>query len=201
MSQESSHNEPVTPAAPIKGRKKSNRLTNIETYLKEMKKDINELRDQNKEGGGGAEKTYTGRQRRLEEWRQEHGDSQQGGPQCRGKLQHEGQNDEEGESRPRSPNGTDRVKLQTFEPSLCGSFSGFSCMPTESQREYLDLRDLLEAKKAQYIRPHNRNREVDRDREVNHGRDREVDRDGEVDQSEVRPNRDEQAGESRIWRP
>ncbi|CAB4316334.1 unnamed protein product [Prunus armeniaca] len=62
MSQESSHNEPVTPAAPIKGRKKSNHLTNIETYLKEMRKDINELCDQNKEVGGGADKTYIGRQ-------------------------------------------------------------------------------------------------------------------------------------------
>ncbi|KAL6284745.1 hypothetical protein ACE6H2_015674 [Prunus campanulata] len=45
VSQESNHNEPVTPAAPSKGRKKSNHLTNIETYLKEMRKDINELRD------------------------------------------------------------------------------------------------------------------------------------------------------------
>ncbi|CAB4289466.1 unnamed protein product [Prunus armeniaca] len=177
MSQESSHNKPVTPAAHIKGRKKSNRLTNIETYMKEMRKDINEFHDQNKEVGGGAEKTCTGRQRRLEEWRQEHGDSQQGGPQCRGKLQREGRDDDEGESHPRSPNGMDHEKLQTFEPSLRNSFSGFSCMPTESQREYLDLRDLLEAKKAQYIRPHNRDREVDCDREVNHGRDREVDRD------------------------
>ncbi|PQQ21980.1 hypothetical protein Pyn_26436 [Prunus yedoensis var. nudiflora] len=64
--------------------------------------------------------------------------------------------------------------------------------------EYLDLRDLLEAKKAQYVRPHNRDREVDRDHEVNHGRDREVDRDQEVDQFEVCPNGDEHAGESRI---
>ncbi|CAB4278502.1 unnamed protein product [Prunus armeniaca] len=31
-------------------------------------------------------------------------------------------------------------------------------MPAKSQKEYLDLRDLLEATKAQYIRPHNRDR-------------------------------------------
>ncbi|PQM40419.1 hypothetical protein Pyn_26673 [Prunus yedoensis var. nudiflora] len=61
MSQESSHNEPVTPAAPSKERKKSNRLTNIETYLREMREDINELRDQNKEVREGAEKTHTER--------------------------------------------------------------------------------------------------------------------------------------------
>ncbi|PQQ08519.1 hypothetical protein Pyn_40278 [Prunus yedoensis var. nudiflora] len=67
MSQESSHNEPVTPAAPSKGKRKSTRLTNIETYLREMRKDINELRDQNKEVKEGAEKTHTGRKRRLEE--------------------------------------------------------------------------------------------------------------------------------------
>ncbi|PQM42521.1 hypothetical protein Pyn_14013 [Prunus yedoensis var. nudiflora] len=89
MSQESSHNEPVTLAASSKGRKKSNRLTNIETYLKEMRKDINELCDQNKEIREGDEKTHIGRQRRLEEWHQEHRDFQHGEPQRRAKLQRE----------------------------------------------------------------------------------------------------------------
>ncbi|KAL6269587.1 hypothetical protein ACE6H2_026498 [Prunus campanulata] len=81
MSQESSPDELVTPAALRKGRRKSNHLTNIETYLMEMRKDINELRDQNKEVMEEAEKTHTGRQRRLEEWSQEHRDRQSSGPQ------------------------------------------------------------------------------------------------------------------------
>ncbi|ONI21605.1 hypothetical protein PRUPE_2G075200 [Prunus persica] len=55
-----------------------------------------------------------------------------------------------------------------------------------------NVKDRTMKRKAQYVRPHNR------DREVNHGRDHEVDRDREVDQSKVRPNRDKQAGESRI---
>lgn len=67
-------------------------------------------------------------------------------------------------------------------------------MPAKRYKEYLDLRDLLEEKKAQYIRPYNHDREVDhdRDREVNH------DRDWEVDLSEVRSNGDKHARESRI---
>ncbi|KAL6284860.1 hypothetical protein ACE6H2_015789 [Prunus campanulata] len=67
-------------------------------------------------------------------------------------------------------------------------------MPVESHMEYLDLRNLLEAKKAQYFQPHNRDHEVDHDRD----RDHEVDRDREVNQSKVRPNGDEHVGESRI---
>ncbi|CAL2270787.1 unnamed protein product [Prunus armeniaca] len=74
MSQESSPDELVIPTASRKGRKKSNRLTNIETCLKEMRKDINELCDQSKDIMEEVEKTHTGRQRRLEEWLQEHGD-------------------------------------------------------------------------------------------------------------------------------
>ncbi|PQQ21979.1 hypothetical protein Pyn_26435 [Prunus yedoensis var. nudiflora] len=61
MSQESNHNEPVIAAVPSKERKKSNRLTNIETYLREMRKNINELHDHKKEVREGAEKTYTER--------------------------------------------------------------------------------------------------------------------------------------------
>ncbi|PQP96476.1 hypothetical protein Pyn_05636 [Prunus yedoensis var. nudiflora] len=118
MSQESSPDELVTPAASRKGRRKSNHLTNIETYLVEMRKDINELRDQNKEVMEEVKKTHTGRQQRLEEWSQEHRDRQSSGPQRRGKLQREGHDDEKGESHPRSPNGTICGKLQTFEPSL-----------------------------------------------------------------------------------
>ncbi|KAI5313720.1 hypothetical protein L3X38_042896 [Prunus dulcis] len=175
MSEESNPDEPVIPAEPRKRRKKSNRLTNIKTYLKEIRKDINELRDQNKEVMEEAEKTHIGRQRRLEEWRQEHRDHQRSGPQRQGELQREGHDNEEGESHPRSPNGTNHKKLQTFEPSLHSSFSGFSSVPTERYKEYVDLRDLLEEKKAQYVRPYNHDCEVNRDREVNHDRDREVD--------------------------
>ncbi|CAB4272684.1 unnamed protein product [Prunus armeniaca] len=62
MSQESSQDKLVTLTVLKKGRKKSNRLTNIETYLKEMRKDINKLRDKNKEVGEESEKTHTRRQ-------------------------------------------------------------------------------------------------------------------------------------------
>lgn len=81
MSEESNPDEPVIPAEPRKRRKKSNRLTNIETYLKEMRKDFNKIRDQNKEVMNEVEKTHIRRQRRLEEWCQEHRDHQRSGPQ------------------------------------------------------------------------------------------------------------------------